>query len=262
MNFADLRAELKKEIMPIYVLHGNDLFLINKAIELIKEHSHDVIVFDENANVEEINIASKTPSMFGDKRVIVVRSDTEIEGATRVNCDALPENLVVQLIQKQFREAGKNIDTKDVHFIARACGNNYARINNEIIKQVAYFDLSNIIQDKEYQIYEFGNMLVKNDLAGALKILEHLQIDEYSVFGSLVSTFKRLYYSLNTTTCPSKVLGCNPYAINYARRDGARLRTRIGDIYTEILELEYKIKTGLMSVQGAIGCAMLVCGDT
>ena len=58
----------------------------------------------------------------------------------------------------------------------------------------------------------------------------------------------------NTTTAQAvaAVLGCSPFAVQYARRDNKHLAPRIKDLYAYALDLEYQIKSGRVGVNNAI----------
>ena len=55
MLFANLKNALKTEVKPAYTLHGSDIFLVNKAIELVLEAAKidplNVAKFDESVEV-------------------------------------------------------------------------------------------------------------------------------------------------------------------------------------------------------------------
>ena len=103
----------------------------------------------------------------------------------------------------------------------------------------------------------------KKQTALAEKVLSNLRaagVDEYAIFGSLVSHFRRLYYSLSTTAAQEVVascLKCSPFAVMFARRDNRHLTRQIADIYKQILNLEYKIKSGQLTASSAITIMML-----
>jgi len=306
MKFTELRTALSMKVEPIYLLHGTDDFLINKAIEMITKTfgASDITRYDETASAKDIAIASNTISMFGDKRAVIVRRVSDITlkekemsayfknpnpgcvliftssaekapalGASgvsvvAVDCAPIIGTVLLKLIAKQVQEGGKNISEAGAAELAKYCNNNYSRIDNEITKLVNCVDAPIIDakdiqalvtkQEQELPVYEYGNMLAKGNLAEAGRMLASLRTagtDEYAIFGGLVSQFRRLYYSLSTT-CENervaKTLGCSPYAIMYARRDNRHLTDKITDIYHFALDLEYKIKSGQLSVESAV----------
>jgi DNA polymerase III delta subunit len=88
-----------------------------------------------------------------------------------------------------------------------------------------------------------------------LRVLRAAGVEDYAVFGGLVSALRRVFYALTCKGTPESVaafLKCSPYAVIYARRDNRRLAHSISKIYEKALDLEYQIKSGKISVDGAI----------
>jgi DNA polymerase III delta subunit len=189
-----------------------------------------------------------------------------IKGATEVNCNPMAAEVLIKLIANQV--APKRITQTAARFLCDAAANNYSSINNELNKIINYFtdvDLLDVGHIKEfvtkttdYQIYELGSNILQNKLAESQKIIDYLDgtgVAEYAVFGGVLSQFRRAYYSVATRggqDAVAKVLGCSPYAIVYSRRDFAGKAKEIAARYLRALELEYKIKSGQISVQNAI----------
>jgi len=278
MLFAELRASLKEKIHPSYVMTGSDIFLINKSIELILAaagvDAMGVIGLDESVTIDEINVNLPNISMFGGGTAVVIRGVEQthvilkpikdFKTAQKVDCNPMTENLVVRLIMQN-----KKFPQDSAFTLARMCENNYAMVANEIEKLVNYYhdkesiasaDIEKIVNKTEkYQIYELSNALVKKDSTRAQNILQTLissGVDEYAIFGGLVSFVRRLFYCKSSGLSDAelgKFLGCNPYAITATRRDArAMSRDAVMLIYQSVLELEYKIKSGKITTHSAI----------
>jgi len=308
MEFIKLKTTLKETISPIYILWGSDNFLINKSIELITNQTatNDKTKFDEKTNVSEIVTACQTFSMFGDKRLIIVRGVeskllTELKkyidnpnpdcililvftgdkapttkNVQIVDCNPIKGDILLKLIAKQFSDGGKKITPTASSLIAKYCADNYAKIDNEISKIINFYTTVDTIEvthveeiiskDEDFQVYELGNAITTRDLKKAQTILTRLKsagVDDYAIFGNLVSMLKRLYFSLKTNTSQDKVaavLKCSPYAVMYARRDNKRLTPKIATLYKMALDLEFKIKSGQISIPSAIDLLMLEVG--
>ena len=73
MDFAQLKASLKTQIAPVYLLYGTDYFLINKAVSLIQNAlpSAEMTKFADDATGEEIVTALVTTSFFTSARLVV-----------------------------------------------------------------------------------------------------------------------------------------------------------------------------------------------
>lgn len=300
VEFISLRTSLKIKIDPVYFLFGADAFLTGKAVELITQTvgTTDITRLDETVSGSHIIALAQTVSMFGDKRIVIVRGVTDAtlkelakyaakpnpncvliligdSTATKapasaknmqvVDCNPMKGDVLCQLIAKQVRDCGKTVTGAAAGLLAQYCQNNYARINNEIIKLTNLCDAIDVkdveefvVRGEDFQIYELGNLVCKGDVSGAQKILCHLRnngFDEYAIFGNMVSMFRRLYYSLCTKASNDSVaavLKCSPYAINFARRDNRHLTPRIAEIYKQALEMEYKIKSGKIAPHAAV----------
>ena len=302
MNFVELKGTLKTNVKPAYLVHGSDIFLVQKAIDLItqfagvKDTMLDVSRLGEGAGADAIMAECLTVSFFGGKRVVVVRPfESEqltsalkkylekpnpdcvlvlvgempnIKNVEYVNCNPMTPDILVKLIANQVAATGKKISREAADLLCVYCANTYARIDNEINKLVNYFaDVEMIGVDEvkkictkttEYQIYELSKTICAGKIVESEEILRTLQdggTEDYAIFGNLVSSFRRLFYSL---TCKADmkdvatVLGCSPYAVQYARRDNRHLSGTIVGLYEYALDLEYQIKSGKISVENAI----------
>jgi hypothetical protein len=82
-----------------------------------------------------------------------------------------------------------------------------------------------------------------------------LDITGYEVFGGLVSGFRRAYYAAATkcgTAEVAKAVGASPGAVYYSRRDFGGRGAETAAKYRQALELEYKIKSGQISIENAV----------
>ena len=57
MKFVDLKSNLQKEIKNLYVVGGNDSFLINQAIEIFKDKLDDAL---EEFNFQKVDASNLT----------------------------------------------------------------------------------------------------------------------------------------------------------------------------------------------------------
>jgi len=276
MLFANLRNTLKEEVKPSYTLFGSDIFLVNKAIELILEAAKveplNTTRLDEGADEGDINALLSNVSMFGGATAVVVRGtetrvilqpNVKTKEIERVDCNPMTADLVVRLIMSQ-----KKFSQDAAMLLAQCCDNNYASVDNEINKLLNYFkdkeqisaeDVSAIVTKTEtFQIYELSNALLKKDAVRADKILQNLYacgVEEYAIFGNIVSQVRRLFFALKSNANDATVAGflkIHPYAITASRRDGRHLRDKIASIYENALELEYQIKSGKILAERAI----------
>lgn len=280
MLFANLKNSLKEGIKHGYELKGSDIFLINKSIELIlnaaKINPMSVSHLDETTTTNDINALLRNQSMFGETTAVVLRTPEltrvilapDVKVFETIDCNPMTADLVVKLIINQFSAAGKKITHDAAVTLASSQGNNYARVNNEIIKLQNYFsnkdtltvdDIIPIIsKTEEFQIYELGNTLLKKNVSQADAIYANLTasgVDDYIIFSSLISQTRRLFFGLLSTATDAELasfLKVHPYAITASRRDGRHLQNKIASIYEEALELEYKIKSGALNSTRAV----------
>jgi DNA polymerase III delta subunit len=317
VDFAQLKGTLKGQTAPVYLLFGNDLFLLNKSVELITNAVSgntadmsacadtnasvvsvsaevEVIKFDDETAPDAVVFAAQTPSFFGGKRIIVYKiadkispqnintyikspsADTVliimgyadknsygIHGATEVNCNPMPTAIISRQIASQI--APKRITKNAAEFLCDAAGSNYAVINNELNKIVNYFTDIELLDTEhinkfiaktaDYEIYELGAAILSNRLADARKMIEYLDITGYEVFGGLVARFRRVYYAAATkcgTENVAKAVGGSAGAVYYSRRDFGGRGAEVAAKYRQSLELEYKIKSGQISIENAV----------
>jgi DNA polymerase-3 subunit delta len=299
MKFADLKPTLKTTLAPIYQIHGADLFLVNKAIDLVITASKadkdlDISRLDETAGQSTITSECRTISFLGGKRVVIVKPFTQdiseyiknpnpdcilvlvstdekptlLKGVQPIDCNPMSPDLLVKLVANQLVKYNKKITPDAAQLLCSYCANLYSRIDGEINKIANYFtelevitanEINQIVtKTTEYQVYELANAICAGNVERAEQVLTTLQnmgTDDYAIFANVVSSLRRIYYSLSTQSpneAVAAVLGCSPYAVQYARRDYRHLAHKIAKLYDHALDLEYKIKSGKISVHNAV----------
>jgi DNA polymerase III delta subunit len=282
--FADLKASLKLRVSPAYQMAGGDVFLINKSIELIlaeaKVEPLAIVRMDETALQDEINAALSNISMFGGQTAVVVRApefvrvflapikrESEIE---KVDCNPMTESLVVRLILSQNKRFSAEAATQ----LARMCENNFSQVVNEITKLENLFPgetpfsvdaVKECVKAAEhYQVFELSGALLKGDAVRAAALIDNFAetIDDYAVFGALLSFARRLFYakfSNEPDTVLAAALGVAPFAITATRRDSRNVsQEKAARVYRRALELEYEIKSGVVLANRAL---LLLSGE-
>jgi DNA polymerase III delta subunit len=196
-----------------------------------------------------------------------------VKGADEVNCNPMTPDIILHLIASQI--APKRITQNGAKFLCEATGNNYSLINNELNKIVNYYADTELLdadhikefvqKTVDYQIYELGTAILAGKPTEAQKIMAHLETtvtEKYVIFGGLAAQFRRAYYCV-ATKCDgaevAKVIGCSPYAITYSRRDFGSRAAAVAAKYRQSLELEYKIKSGQISIDNAIFLLLCRC---
>jgi len=289
MNFIELKKSLADGVQPVYLVHGSDNFLVNKAVDLITGNCTDRMQFNEGTPSAQIITACNTLSMFGGRRVIVAKTTDAKDFTTYcknpspdctliiiaskpvanmncINCNPIEAETLTKLVRQQASAVGLNMTDGAIRLLIESTAGNFSAINNELTKlqhmmqgTVDEKQIESVVaKNSEFQIYELGNVLLKRNIARAEEILSRLRAtgsDDYAIFASLVSLSRRLFYALSTTAdgaTVATVLKCNPYAVTATRRDGAHLKPRAKRLYTFALDLEYKIKSGVISDTAAV----------
>jgi DNA polymerase-3 subunit delta len=229
---------------------------------------------NEKMTAAEINNYIKNPNPDCVLVIMVTqeKNTTGIKGAAEINCNpiASPE-VLMGLIAKQM--SPKRITQGGARYLVDATGGNYALIDNELNKIINFYEDIELIdipqiaefitKTADYQIYELTKAILQNRAAECEKIYDYLNqsgIAEYAVFGGVLSGIRRAWYSA-ATKCEQnelgKFLGVSPYSVSYSRKDYAGKVAAISQVYEVALNLEYKIKSGLISVANAISYLIL-----
>ena len=214
MDFAQLKASLKNQVAPAYLLYGTDYFLINKAVSLIQNAlpNAELTRFGDDANSDEIVTALATTSFFTSARLVVAtlgdrpslsainqylknpvadstlvlisyqEKPLNLKDVTPVNCNPMPAEIIVPLIAKQI--APHQITREAADYLVEATGGYYTLIDNELNKFLAYYadepvwELKHIqpylTKTLDYQIYELGAAILAHQVTVATKILSWL----------------------------------------------------------------------------------------
>lgn len=184
MDFAQLKSSLKVRVEPVYLLHGTDYFLINKAVSLIQASlpSVEVTKFGEDASNEEIVTALSTTSFFTNPRLVIAtlgekpalsginqyiknpvdqnvlvlisyreKPEANLKGGTVVNCNPMSVDILVPLIAKQI--APHQITRDAANYLVEATGGYYTLIDNELNKFLAYYADLPVWEVKHIQPY-------------------------------------------------------------------------------------------------------------
>lgn len=180
MQALQLKRSFKDNIADIYSLIGNDegliLYSLEKFSELIPEEGREFCIqtFEGNETTTDEIIASLAyGSMFGDKRIVIVRDVTaklSVDDAEKwldyindkssdnilvlvnspsiakvidsyivvVDCNTMDLPMCVNYIQTLLKYYKVKYDEKTASAIANACNRDFAKINNELDKIILY----------------------------------------------------------------------------------------------------------------------------
>lgn len=196
------------------------------------------------------------------------KNTTNLKNLVEVNCNPLPAEILVPLIARQI--APRTITPDAARYLVEATGGFYSMIDHELTKLLAFYSEKEVPtlqvshlspylnKTVDYQIYELGSAILSNNVAQAERIWQFLAAGnsyEYAIFGGVVAQMRRAYYATATTgdeNAVAKILGCSPYAIKYSRRDFGTKKAQVQAKYAQVLNLEYQIKAGQLSVTHAL----------
>ncbi len=93
MNFVDLKKSLKEKMLSCYVVEGEDIYLLYRSLEMIKESAgqnfpeiNEVIFSENNYTLKDVVDACLVMPIGGDKRLVIVK-----DCAVKANADAVAE---------------------------------------------------------------------------------------------------------------------------------------------------------------------------
>lgn len=172
MKFVDLKSNLQKEIKNLYVVGGNDNFLINEAIEIFKDKLVDTL---EEFNFQKVDASTLNDNDFVNLfatlpicsryklivlenvtannakaidnffkqpfyNVVVVIKNSPYKQGEQVDCDYLDRKDLVKWIDSYLKKYDLTIDTNAINYIIEISNGDLSYISNEIVKVVGYLD--------------------------------------------------------------------------------------------------------------------------
>ena len=211
MKFVELNKELKTNINHLYVLTGDDVFLQNQAVSLIKSatiknleefnfakfdaekmfkqeflaqletlpiaNDYRMIVLNEPSN-DICNVLSKY--QFEDFQVVVVKN-SKLAAGEQVDCSKLDRADTTKYILNFFTKRGFQIQEQAVDYIIDATGANMSKISNELNKIAAYMHgqtlitieiVTNLVSNSsEYVSYMLTNAIDNKSFMDYQKII-------------------------------------------------------------------------------------------
>lgn len=172
MKFVDLKSNLQKEIKNLYVVGGNDSFLINQAIEIFKEKLVDAL---EEFNFQKVDASTLTDNDFVNLfatlpicsqyklivlenvsqnntkaidnffkqpfyNVVVVIKNYLYKQGEQVDCDYLDRKDLAKWIENYLKKYDLSIDATAINYILEISNSDLGYISNELVKVVGYLD--------------------------------------------------------------------------------------------------------------------------
>ena len=308
MKFAQLKKSLQTEILPCYIVSGEDYFLCESSVSLVEKQMFGELsrtninkqaFSTENLDIKEFITTLNTMPFFADKKLVILKeydckNSNEIisqlkeylktpcastvlvivtlpdssffkpleSSAEVVDCSRLDTPILQGWIKQNLSQynppATITMDAMETLIkIAKLVSFSGGKIEKHHVEEL-------VPKDLEYSIFELTDSIAKGDNKKAELIKNDLMANRKtmsSVLGILSSYFRRLFYSIvsgdDTKTIASN-LGVKEYAIikskEQAKKFGAK---KLKEIVTLSAELDYKTKTGLMSVENATDFLLL-----
>lgn len=290
-----------------YLLDGEDGFLVKTAEDLFRSMlpaaSLSLYVIDRITDVNEILSCIGVYNFDGTPNVVIVRdadaklddkaherltallsadispdylvfsgvnflTNAEKKLVTTIDCSSPDKFKSIQYIEKLFPHG---IDRNAASLLTDYTENNWAKINNEKTKLLAYCgerkvtadDVEALVpEDREVQIFAFANSIIAKNGDAALKQLEKMRkygVSNAAILSSLSGQFQRmLYCSLSPLSDEelARVLKIKPFAVAKARQVRGFNQKQLKETLSVLSDLEYRFKSGVMSDETAVNLAV------
>lgn len=201
------------------LLHGNAKIVSRKKLIDLKQQydPNSISVYEQGTKVQDILGGVMTMPMLGEERLIILENPPE-----DLTFDFQPAVSLVIWYEKEIS------DKKPIY--------EYFKKNG----QIAYFP-----EGKERSIFPFLDMLVAGDPKAFLE-LEQLKLNGFEIQYFITMLF---YQLRNLAVIPAK-------SPQFVKEKIARQRQKfplqkVKNLYKEILEIDFKIKSGLLEVSQA-----------
>ncbi|MAJ81194.1 MAG: DNA polymerase III subunit delta [Porticoccaceae bacterium] len=112
-SIAQLRGNLSKNLSPIYIICGDEILLVEEALDLVckaakKQGFHERATFEPKLNIdwEQLHLETNTQSLFNEKKILIVRipdGKPAIFGAEiliEISSKKHPDNLLLIILPK------------------------------------------------------------------------------------------------------------------------------------------------------------------
>jgi len=187
-----------------------------------------------------------------------------------IDCDKLELSSLVNVLCNDFKRANISISMDDAKLLALFCNSDMARIESETKKLIAYAASTgkiteqdirdNVIEDKEYQIFELSEILARGEKIKALNMIQALTLtgkSGFSILTPLYNNYRRvLFTAINSNMRDADIaqaLGVKEYAIKMCRNQ-ARVFTpkKLKKIVDMLAVADKNIKIGKIKEDAAV----------
>lgn len=295
MKFVDFKKSLSIKVEPCYILFGNDNYLIESSYSnLVKVcvtnyPELNIKTFTNENEIDEILLSCETLPLCNDKMVIIAKNYTitenvkakisaymekpnpttvlmittkekvEIKNCTEVDCNSLPDDILIKKINLELSRKGYTITTEAVKNLIANCENSLTRIFNELEKLISLCDETktitndcvqgNVQKDINYSIFKLTEAMGKKNCTEAINVLNYLitQNEQKNLITIMYNYFRRLFYSVvsngSTNDEVANSLQVKPYAIQIAKEQAKVFgASNLLKIIKELEEIDERIK--------------------
>lgn len=186
-----------------------------------------------------------------------------------VDCSPLDMSMLSKLVVNQLSTFGVKINNDALANLVNFCGNDYTRINNEVIKLgnllgsgglvTSEIVEQNVHREIEFAVFELSNAVGAKNGARAMQIVEQLLLRKESpqmLLIMIVNSFRRMFFAISSKDSNAVVaqkLGIKEYAVKIARESGAKFSpAQLKKILDLGAMLDFQIKTGEMDDKNAL----------
>lgn len=217
---------------------------------------------------------SKLPMMGG---VLVLLDEGDYfssvyKYAEVVDCGTLEPSFLASYVHDYIEKKDYHMSSLLIKELIKRCDNDMASIAGELEKLFAYCDGGEIDQDAidqvvthnvEQAVFELTDCITKNKIDEAYTLLEKLLAkgeQPLQLLGLILAQFKRIFYakvSKESDKVLASQLGTKEYPIKLARGLASGYKPmELKKIVDGIQDIEYKIKSGRLTVEDGLGLAM------
>lgn len=205
--------------MKLLLLHGQGIISSRAKLQSIKKQFdiNNVVVFGPESSAQEIIGSLVTPLLFSEERLIILENPSE-----DINLDSSLVTLDSSLVFWFDCELG--LKNPFLEFIKKGKG------------EVLFFDVS-----KEVSAFPLLDCLANKDRKAYLEV-QKLKLSGFDIFYILTMVF---YLLRSLAVTPKNAPDFVKNKLDKQRKNFAP--QKIADLYQKILQIEFKLKTGILN---------------
>ena len=285
MKFIELNKKLKDQILPLYNIVGEDIFLVRQAINILKLDADKIKSSELEAQIVTLPIGSdyrlvvlNSPSadvvkflnsynFEGSSVVVACVNASNLKSAEIIDCEKLDRADIQKYVMNYLYKLNTSIEERALDFLIDATNGDMQKIVNELGKLSAYAiedkvitlnTVTNLVSEsQEYVIYMLTNAIDNKDLTAYQKMITNMSKSQsvQEIYSYMGRYFRRMMYiAINKNDDElSKILSIKPYAIKVARQNVKKNGVKFyANLYNKYVDLDYKIKSGEISPKNAL----------